>query len=73
MTTLIIHGTPYWSLTLPKPWAQKVSCQSISIFRVEKLSKSFNQHQALNAVDLNICSGEMVALLGPSGSGKSTL
>ncbi|WFX01044.1 ATP-binding cassette domain-containing protein [Citrobacter braakii] len=44
-----------------------------TIIRVEKLSKSFNQHQALNAVDLNICSGEMVALLGPSGSGKSTL
>lgn len=44
-----------------------------TIIHVEKLSKSFNQHQALNAVDLNICSGEMVALLGPSGSGKSTL
>ncbi|MDE9584036.1 phosphonate ABC transporter, permease protein PhnE [Citrobacter braakii] len=44
-----------------------------TIIRVEKLSRSFNQHQALNAVDLNICSGEMVALLGPSGSGKSTL
>lgn len=44
-----------------------------TIIRVEKLSKSFNQHQALNAVDLNISSGEMVALLGPSGSGKSTL
>ena len=44
-----------------------------TIIRVEKLSKTFNQHQALHAVDLNIGSGEMVALLGPSGSGKSTL
>ncbi|VFS12890.1 phosphonate/organophosphate ester transporter subunit [Citrobacter koseri] len=44
-----------------------------TVIRVEKLSKTFNQHQALHAVDLNISSGEMVALLGPSGSGKSTL
>ncbi|MDS1443287.1 phosphonate ABC transporter ATP-binding protein [Shigella boydii] len=44
-----------------------------TIIRVEQLSKTFNQHQALHAVDLNIHHGEMVALLGPSGSGKSTL
>lgn len=44
-----------------------------TIIRVEKLAKTFNQHQALHAVDLNIHHSEMVALLGPSGSGKSTL
>ena len=44
-----------------------------TIIRVEKLAKTFNQHQSLHAVDLNIHHGEMVALLGPSGSGKSTL
>ena len=44
-----------------------------TIIRVEKLAKTFNQHQALHAVDLNIHHGEMVAMLGPSGSGKSTL
>ena len=48
-------------------------CIMQTIIRVEKLAKTFNQHQALHAVDLNIHHGEMVALLGPSGSGKSTL
>ena len=44
-----------------------------TIIRVEKLNKTFNQHQVLHTIDLNVHAGEMVALLGPSGSGKSTL
>ena len=37
------------------------------------ITKKFGQFAALDHVDLNIPSGELVALLGPSGSGKTTL
>ena len=40
---------------------------------VRALSRSFGSTTILDAVDLAICKGEFVALLGRSGSGKSTL
>lgn len=40
---------------------------------IEGVGKQFAGVQALSPINLNIASGQLVALLGPSGSGKTTL
>ncbi|MAJ79766.1 MAG: macrolide ABC transporter ATP-binding protein, partial [Porticoccaceae bacterium] len=47
-----------------------------SLIHVSRLRKSYDigeeRVHALNSVDLAICEGEFVSVMGPSGSGKST-
>ncbi|MBB2896137.1 L-cystine ABC transporter ATP-binding protein TcyN [Pseudomonas sp. AS2.8] len=43
------------------------------MIEVQGLSKSFRQQTVLQAIDLQVAQGEVVAIIGPSGSGKTTL
>jgi len=45
----------------------------VSALGLEAVSKRFGAFTALDHIDLDIGSGELVALLGPSGCGKTTL
>lgn len=43
-----------------------------SAIKVRGLAKSYGSHIAVDGVDLDVDSGEVVAILGPNGAGKTT-
>ena len=51
----------------------RLSCRAMTSLSLVSVSKSFAASRAVRDVDLDIASGEFVALLGPSGCGKTTL
>ena len=41
--------------------------------KVQEINKSFSGIRILKDINLDIGSGELIALIGPSGGGKSTI
>jgi len=53
--------------------ADDVAATPLELLRVEGLRKRYGRHDVLSGIDLSMCAGEVVCLIGSSGSGKSTL
>ena len=43
-----------------------------AMITVENLTKRFNGHTVLDGIDMQVRTGEVIAIIGPSGSGKTT-
>ncbi len=42
-------------------------------FQIKDVYKSFNENEVLRGIDLELCSGEIIAIVGGSGCGKTVL
>lgn len=46
---------------------------AVALAELRRVTRRFGDVEVLQDIDLEICSGESIAVVGPSGSGKSTL
>jgi branched-chain amino acid transport system ATP-binding protein len=58
---------------LKKEEAYDTRTQRQAMLRVESLRKTFGGFKAVNGANLEVASGEIVAVIGPNGAGKTTL
>lgn len=50
-----------------------MSDPSISLLRLSRVTKTFGLVRAVLNVDLEVCTGDFLAIFGPNGAGKTTL
>src|SRR5215204_415265 len=65
-----IRGISRFSLPMGPGWGRE---QRMSEIRVERLTKSFKELNAVDDVTFTFPESEVTCLLGPSGCGKTTL
>ena len=61
------------ALPAPAPTPPAATFDAAPAIRFQAVSVTYDEVPVLDGFDLDIASGEVVALLGPSGSGKTTL
>ncbi len=49
------------------------ACAADAVVTLEGAVKSFGANQVLKGISLEVCEGDVLAIIGPSGGGKSTL
>ncbi len=48
-------------------------CTQSTVIEINSLRKRYGTKEVLKSLDMNVCCGDFVAIMGKSGSGKSTL
>lgn len=65
--------TPSPGTSPPKDDGRAPECQGPAVIQIEGLSFSYGLAPVLSDVDLQVCAGEFLGLVGPNAGGKSTL